>query len=155
MALLTLTQLRCAKRLAFERKQRVLRDAVQVGDRMARQRRRNSLGACLTSWRLLAAKYQAIGAALQRRSLATLEGAFAAWRQFLQHQVQGRSMLPSHNPVCSCFSKTMSLRLTTLSSLLGVVFKCQVRLQSHALGRGVGSAGSVSSAVSGQQMTGS
>ena len=90
-----LPQLRCAKRLAFERKQHVLRGAVQAGDRMARKRRRDTLGASLTAWRLLAARYQAVGAALQRRSLATLEGAFAAWRQFLQHQVQGHSVLSS------------------------------------------------------------
>jgi len=55
---------------------------------MARERRRDTLGACLTAWRMLAAKYQAVGVALQRRSLATLEGAFAAWRQFLQHRVR-------------------------------------------------------------------
>ena len=85
---LFLVQLRCAKRLAFERKQRALRDAVRVGDRMASRRRRDTLCACLTAWRLLAARYQAVGAALQRKSLATLEGAFASWRQVPHHQVR-------------------------------------------------------------------
>lgn len=82
-----LMQMRCAKRLAFERKQRVLRDAVQFGDRLARRKRLHTLSACLRAWRLTAARYRAVGAALQRRSQATLEGAFALWQQFLQRKV--------------------------------------------------------------------
>ena len=81
-------QLRCAKRLAFERKQRALRDAVQMGDRLARKKRRHTLGACLNAWRLTAAKFQAVGAALQRRSQATLEGAMSYWQQVVQRKVR-------------------------------------------------------------------
>jgi hypothetical protein len=80
-------QLRCAKRTAFERKQRVLREAVQEGDRLARKRRQRSAAACWTAWRLTATKHRAVGAALRRRALTTLQGTYAQWREFSQHQV--------------------------------------------------------------------
>ena len=81
-------QMRCAKQLAFERKQRALRDAVQFGDWLVRKKRLHTLSACLTAWRLTVAKFRAVGAALRRRSRVTLEGAFASWQQFLQCQVR-------------------------------------------------------------------
>ena len=81
-------QLRCAKQTAFERKQRALRDAIQEGDRLACKRRQRSATACWTAWRLRAAKYRAVGAALRRRALTTLEGIFWQWRQLMQHEVQ-------------------------------------------------------------------
>ena len=82
-----MSQLRCAKRAAFERKQHALREAVQMGDRLARRRRQSCAAACLTAWRMTAAKYRSVRAALQRSTMATLEGSYARWRHFTLYKV--------------------------------------------------------------------
>ena len=75
------------KRVAFMRKQRALRQAVLVGDRMASRKRQQLLGACLAAWRLRTRQYSRVAAAFESHMLTLVSDIWRRWRRFCNEQV--------------------------------------------------------------------
>ena len=47
---LVFLQVRVVKRVAFQQKQRAVREALAIGDQIARRRKQQLLAACFTAW---------------------------------------------------------------------------------------------------------
>lgn len=75
------------KRAAFQRKQRALRDAMVIGDRLARRQRRLLAAATLGAWRGRV-RTLAVASGLAARILRRcVHGLLLHWRAHLQHKV--------------------------------------------------------------------
>ena len=84
------------KRAAFQRKQRALADALAIGARLARHRKRALQAATFQAWRMRCHLFkqvaQRLRGALSQRSADT----FGRWREFVASQVGFCCSLESH-----------------------------------------------------------
>jgi len=76
----TTPQLRVMKEVAFAHKQRAIRQALQMGEQIARRRARAALAASFTAWRVQVTKYRRVADKLASMLELSLRSAFAAWR---------------------------------------------------------------------------
>lgn len=81
------------KRAAFQRKQRALRDALAIGDRLARCRRAELGAACFGAWRARARVRGAAGRRCAAVRARMLRSAWHCWRAFLPMQVTSLAAL--------------------------------------------------------------
>ena len=76
------------KRAAFQRKQRALADALAIGARLARHRRRTLLTAVFQAWRMRGCLFKTVRARLQAVLSQRAAESFERWRAFVAAQVR-------------------------------------------------------------------
>jgi hypothetical protein len=86
------------KRVAFQRKQRALRDALAIGDALARRRRMGLATACFGAWRMRARVCGIAAARLAQRQALTQRAAWQHWRSFSAQKVRAAALLQVQIP---------------------------------------------------------
>ena len=77
----------CLKRAAFQRKQRALADALAIGARLARHRRRALQAAAFQAWRMRCHLFKQVALRLRGALTQRSAEAFERWRQYVVAQV--------------------------------------------------------------------
>lgn len=75
------------KRLAFQRKQRAMHNALMIGDQIARRNRRELVAAAFGGWRRRSEVGIRVKLHLATREVATLQKCLALWRWRVRNKV--------------------------------------------------------------------
>ena len=76
------------KRLAFQRKQRAIHDALRIGAQIARRNRRQLVTAVFVAWRLQSRVFRALRRHLAARQAASLHRVWQGWRDWTVERVR-------------------------------------------------------------------
>lgn len=79
------------RRLAFARKQRAIRDAVLIGDRIIRRKRRELMSAVLNAWRMHAGLYRQVAQRFRSAMEVSMRTCLSMWRATVREQVRKNS----------------------------------------------------------------
>ena len=77
----------CLKRAAFQRKQQALADALAIGARLARHRKRALQAAAFQAWRMRCHLFKQVALRLRGALTQRSAEAFERWRQYVAAQV--------------------------------------------------------------------